>query len=260
MAARPVGKTNPSFPNSQTKSPIRIVPVHPHIRDAAAPAPHLTYRNGPLLTNVEVFTIFWGAAWQDGANTLLSQQMNSFFDFILSSQLLDQLNEYSVPGKNIGHGKRIGTELLTAPAPGKTVQDSAIQSMLKSELANGTLPAANANSLYFVFLPPGSTVKQGGSASCKEFCGYHDATPDGVFYAAMPFPGCTGCIGSLTLFPALTSTSSHELCEAITDPIPGQGWYDDNNGEIGDICAWKTKQLGPYTVQLEWSNTAGSCI
>ena len=59
---------------------------------------------------------------------------------------------------------------------------------------------------------------------------------------------------------ALTSTSSHELCEAITDPIPGQGWYDDNNGEIGDICAWKTKQLGNYTIQLEWSNNASSCI
>jgi hypothetical protein len=50
------------------------------------------------------------------------------------------------------------------------------------------------------------------------------------------------------------------LCEAITDPIPGQGWYDDANGEIGDICAWKTKKLGQYTVQLEWSNTAGACV
>jgi hypothetical protein len=67
-------------------------------------------------------------------------------------------------------------------------------------------------------------------------------------------------MGGLTVLPALTSTSSHELCEAITDPIPGQGWYDDSNGEIGDICAWKTKQVGAYTVQLEWSNTAGNCI
>ena len=59
---------------------------------------------------------------------------------------------------------------------------------------------------------------------------------------------------------ALTTASSHELCEAITDPIPGQGWYDDQNGEIGDICAWQTKRLGPYTVQLEWSNKAGRCV
>ena len=46
----------------------------------------------------------------------------------------------------------------------------------------------------------------------------------------------------------------------ITDPVPGQGWYDDNNGEIGDICAWKTRTLGGYTIQQEWSNKAGACV
>jgi len=245
---------------AKVKTPIRIVPLHPYVRDAAAPAPHLTYRNGPLLTNVEVFTIFWGSDWQISANNQLSEQMNAFVDYILGSPLLDQLAEYSVPGQTIGHGKRTGTTLLTLPEPGKSVQDSHLQSMLNTELGKGAIPPANPNSLYFVFLPPGTQIKQSGAASCKDFCGYHDATPENVFYAAMPFPGCTGCLGGLPLLDALTSTSSHELCEAITDPIPGQGWYDDANGEIGDICAWKTKQLGQYTVQLEWSNSAGSCI
>ena len=46
----------------------------------------------------------------------------------------------------------------------------------------------------------------------------------------------------------------------ITDAIPGRGWYDDTNGEIGDICAWKTKTVAGYTVQLEWSNKQGACI
>jgi hypothetical protein len=260
MSTRAVRKTHATSAKSHSKSPIRIVPLHPHVRDAAAPTPNLTYRNGPLLTNVEVFTLFWGSAWQDPANSPLSQQMNAFFDFVLSSKLLDQLAEYSVPGKSIGHGKHIGTTVLTSSEPGKSVQDSAIQSMLQSELTSGTLPPANPNSLYFVFLPPGTQLKQGGSASCKDFCGYHDATPAGIYYAAMPYPGCAGCLGGLAALPALTSTSSHELCEAITDPVPGQGWYDDSNGEIGDICAWKTKQLGAYTIQLEWSNAAGSCL
>ena len=249
-----------AVPKKKVKSPIRIVPLHPHVRDAAAPTPLLTYRNGPLLTSVEVFTAFWGAAWQEAANTQLSQQMNAFFDFVLTSKLLDQLTEYNVPGMSIGHGNRVGSTILTSSEPGKSLQDSAIQSMLQSEIANGTLPPANSNSLYFVFLPPGTQVKLSGAASCKDFCGYHDATPGNIFYAAMPFPGCTGCLGGLALLDALTSTSSHELCEAITDPVPGQGWYDDNNGEIGDICAWKTKTLGTYTVQLEWSNSANSCL
>ncbi|MGH3578425.1 MAG: hypothetical protein ACRDU0_12830, partial [Mycobacterium sp.] len=94
---------------------------------------------------------------------------------------------------------------------------------------------------------------------CQAFCGYHSDIGGQIFYAAMPYPGCAGCTGNLAPFDALTSTSSHELCEAITDPIPGQGWYDDANGEIGDICAWKTRKLGAYTVQLEWSNRNNTC-
>ena len=92
---------------------IRIVPLYesggtPTVDAAkAAPpvAPQLTYRNGPLLTAVEVFTIFWGPAWQQGANAALVTHVNQFFDFILTSPLIDQLAEYSVAGKTIGHGR-----------------------------------------------------------------------------------------------------------------------------------------------------------
>ena len=245
------------------KHPIRVVPLHrpeAPARAAAAPAPVLTYRNGPLLTAVQVFTVFWGSAWQQAPNTGLLQQMNQFFDYILTSQLMDQLAEYSVPGQAIGHGSRIGTTVLTSPALGASVQDSDIQQLLQQQIDAGTLPATNPNTLYFVFLPQGVQVVQANSASCQAFCGYHDSFGNNVYYAVMPYPGCQGCTGGLALSDALTSTTSHELCEAITDPIPGQGWYDDNNGEIGDICAWKTRTLGSYTIQLEWSNQAGSCV
>jgi hypothetical protein len=267
MATRPKTKkiAEPSTSQAHTpqikyKHPLRIVPIHGAPRVAAAVTPELTYRNGPLLTNVEVFTVFWGKAWQNATNSAVVKQMNEFFDFVLTSKLIDQLGEYSVEGKTIGHGTRSGWLTLTTSEPGAKVQDSAIHKMLQTEIAAGTLPAKNANSLYFVFFPPGTQVEQGGAASCTDFCGYHDATSDNIFYAAMPYPNCAGCEGGLTTLDALTSTSSHELCEAITDPIPGQGWYDDANGEIGDICAWKTKKLNGFTVQLEWSNAAEACV
>ena len=246
--------------------PIRIVPMHRPEAEApgatiAQAAPQLTYRNGPLLTAVQVFTIFWGSAWQKPPQSDFVPRINQFFDFILTSALLDQLAEYSVPGKQIGRGSRIGTATITSPSPGKSAQDSAIQTILQQEISSGTvLPAPTPNTLYFVMLPPGVEVIQGGSASCTAFCGYHDAINSSIFYAVMPYPGCSGCTGGLAVFDALTSTTSHELCEAITDPVPGQGWYDDNNGEIGDICAWKTRSLGAYTIQLEWSNKASSCV
>src|SRR5258705_1233668 len=240
--------------------PLRIVPLHSAPLTQATASPELTYRNGPLLTNVEVFTIFWGAAWQVSAKSPLQTHMNDFFDFILSSKLMDQLAEYNVAGKTIGHGKRTGSVTLTNSEPGKPVSDAAIQKMINAEIASGTVPANTPNSLYFVFLPPGTQVEQGGAKSCQTFCGYHDATNGNVYYAVMPYPGCAGCEGGLAIPDALTSTSSHELCEAITDPVPGSGWYDDANGEIGDICAWKTKTLGKFVVQLEWSNAADSCV
>jgi hypothetical protein len=228
---------------------------------AAVATPQLTFRQGPLLTAVEVFTVFWGNAWQQGAQAGLAQTINQFFDAILVSPLIDQLAEYSVAGQSIGHGKRIGTATVAAAKMPHSVTDAAIQHMLQQQIAsNAAFPQPSKNTLYFVYLPPKVAVVQGGSRSCQAFCGYHDNINGQVFYAVMPYPGCAGCTGGLAVPDALTSTSSHELCEAITDAIPGQGWYDDVNGEIGDICAWKTKKVGPYTVQLEWSNKANACV
>ena len=132
--------------------------------------------------------------------------------------------------------------------------------MLQHQIAtNATFPQPSANTLYFVYLQPGVSIVQGGARSCQAFCGYHNDINGQIFYAVMPYPGCNGCRGPLSAFDALTSTSSHELCEAITDPIPGRGWYDDTNGEIGDICAWKVKSVGAYQVQQEWSNANNRC-
>jgi hypothetical protein len=243
--------------------PIRVVPLRlpDELRAAPAAPPQLTFRNGPLLKNVEVFTVFWGAAWQQASQSDLVNQLNQFFDFILTSALIDQLAEYSVPGQAIGHGQRTGTITLMAPPLHHSVSDNTIQHMLQQEIAtNANFPQPTPNTLYFVYLPPRVTVVQGGGSSCQMFCGYHNDINGQIFYTVMPYPGCPGCRGTLGVLEALTSTSSHELCEAITDAIPGQGWYDDTNGEIGDICAWQTKQVGQYTVQLEWSNHNNQCM
>lgn len=246
--------------NTPRGNAIRIVPLYVPGAGVAAAA-NLTYRGGPLLSNAQVFTVFWGQAWQQSPQSNSIQQLNAFFDYILTSPLIDQLAEYNTPTQTIGHGSRVGTATVTTSDPAQSVTDAAIQNMLQNEIANNAaFPRPTSNTLYFVYLPPGVVVVQGGSSSCQSFCGYHDAINGQIFYAVMPYTDCTGCIGGLASFDALTSTSSHELCEAITDPVPGQGWYDDTNGEIGDICAWKTKQVGNYTVQQEWSNKAGACI
>jgi len=236
---------------------IRVVPLHyPQLAATA----NLTYRGGPLIEAAKVFTIFWGQSWENNADTAaLAAAMNNFFSDILVSPLIDQLAEYNVSGQTIGHGSFIGSTVVTADAPTRSVTDSAIQTTLMNWISSGTAPENDKDTIYFVYLEPGIVSVMGGSRSCHSYCGYHNNV-NGIYYAVMPYPGCRGCLGGLAVLDALTATSSHELCEAITDPVPGTGWYDDVQGEIGDICAWQFKQIDGYTVQLEWSNVQNQCV
>lgn len=156
-----------------------------------------------------------------------------------------------------------GLRLKSAPTS-TVVQDSDLQQLIADSIAASSLPAPDSETLYVLFLPSGVVVDMGSDASCTTFCGYHSnftlSGGENVFYAILPYPDCDGCLGGLQAFDVLTATTSHEVCEAITDPIPGQGWYDQANGEIGDICAWQFRQDGQYNVQLEWSNSHNSCI
>jgi hypothetical protein len=174
---------------------------------------------------------------------------------------VDQLGEYDAPPYKIGRGRWVGTTTVTSPEPGPNVTDSAIRQMLQKQLSGKTaFPAVGPNTLYFVLLPPGVSVVAGGDRSCQAFCGYHDHIDTKIFYAVVPYPNCAGCLGGVGPLDALTSICSHELAEAVTDPVPPQGWYDDSQGEIGDVCAWQNKKLGPYTVQLLWSNRTRGCV
>jgi hypothetical protein len=189
-------------------NPIQIVPLHGDALAAPATPAQLTYRGGPLLPAVQVFNFFWGTAWQ-GMQAPLVQSINQFFDYVLTSPLLDQLGEYSVAGMTIGHGSRTGAVILSTDPP-STIADSDVQALIQQEISNDSaVPQPAPNVLYFVYLPPGVTISLDGGASCSSFCGYHSDIGGKVFYAVMPYPDCAGCTGGLSVTDALTSTSSH---------------------------------------------------
>jgi hypothetical protein len=251
-----VGPKNKAFAPGEH---VRVVPLH-YPEPIVSVGAELTYRNGPLITNVELLTVFWGTLWgSTPSSTDLMNGLNQFFTDILVSPLIDQLAEYDVPSQPIGHGSFIGTKVISDNAPVGSVTDSAISRQLEQWIGATTLPKNNKNSLYFIYLDPGVVSIMGGSRSCQSYCGYHNNVGE-IYYAVMPYPSCGGCLGGLQAFDAMTGSSSHELCEAITDPVPGTGWYDDTNGEIGDICAWNFKTVVGYTVQLEWSNQQNKCV
>src|SRR5438034_7698093 len=73
----------------------------PAARVVAPAAAQLTYRGGPLLTAVEVVTVYWGAAWNEATAQATAQSLNAFFQFLVSSPYIDQLGEYNTPQQKI---------------------------------------------------------------------------------------------------------------------------------------------------------------
>jgi hypothetical protein len=169
-----------------------------------------------------------------------------------------------------------------AVAPGASLSNSDIGSWLAAQL-DGThpeWPVPDANTLFALYYPPGTTVNWPGfGQSCQAFHGYHDdvVLPSGM---PVPFAVITRCDSlpevSVTGIQYVSAVASHELVEAITDPLattstPAWGFTDDAHqvwslavgGEIGDMCALNgeaffTPPDFPYTVQRIWSNAAAS--
>src|SRR4029077_2260268 len=168
-----------------------------------------------------------------------------------------------------------------------SLTDSQIQDELVNQLPNLPAPVTDAtgnfNTLYLIYFPPGVHISVSNSDSCVGggFCAYHSSLvsplepklPYGVFPDFGPTSGCsTGGCGQSTPFDNLTSATSHEIAEAVTDVdvggatsyAPPLAWISDATGEeIGDLCNQQRAQIivgaNTYTIQQLWSNMQNAC-
>ncbi len=239
----------------------------------AAPAgAHLTYYGGRVVSNMQVVQVLWGSgAYLSGVSSTASPSIATFYQGVLNSPYVDWLTEYDTNTQSgtrtnqvIGRGSFLGQFTITPSTSATTISDATIQSELVAQIAAGHLPlpttdaAGNPNTYYAVYFPHGKTITLSGSSSCVSggFCAYHgtvaaSASAGGVelYYGVHPDmqagSGCdVGCGGAATTFQNQTSVSSHEMVETITDCevglatvlAPPLAWYDNTNGEIGDIC------------------------
>ncbi len=253
--------------------------------------------NAPIIPNVQIETVFYGSAWSGQASDAAvsaelsaeARDLNQFFGAITSSHYMDGLGQYfmTTPHGTVirpGYGTLAKVDfvpgLMTA---GQTVSEDAAQTMLANEIQHGKLDAPNGNTLYMVFMPPG--VMEAGDAGSGG--GHHSSFPYGsgtAYFATVehPLTGFRpgGGVNNATNFQILTEVASHEMVEAITDPmvnVPGQAaWGDRNSGdktfrdEIGDV----TQDIPPpggimglegpagygYVVQKYWSNQANTSV
>jgi hypothetical protein len=252
---------------------------------------HLNYYGGRVISNVQVAVVFWTA----NVDFTTQNQIKGFYSTVDNSPYIDMLSEYNTvgltgfvdgqPGSNqtIGRGTALGPYTITPSInTSTTVDDNDIQAELQAQITAGNLPppatdgAGNVNTLYMVYFPRGYTITLQGSASCLQFCGYHGTYINNnlsIPYGVMPDLGSGGCrsgCGSGTTFQNLTSVSSHELAESITDTEVGiatvigrpLAWVDPtgSGAEIGDLCNHQHATLSGYTVQNEWSNSRNACF
>ena len=254
---------------------------------------HLTYYGGPVVSSIKIVVVYYG----NGAYLpQLSTDLPNFYTAVTNGTYMDMLSEYSTQG--VSGGGTTGNEIIarggsnaflgsytitpSATNNGSTITDAQIQAELLAQINASHLPApdydanGNADTIYMIYFPPGKTITQGGSSSCVSggFCAYHGTINNSgrnLLYGVQPDmqsgSGCyTGC-GNSTVFNNYTSVGSHEFAEAITDAAvglatvtgPPLAWYDNTNGENGDICNAIQGTADGYTVQAEWSNLQNGC-
>lgn len=274
------------------------------------------YYGGPIISNPDIVVVYWGSTVSNvvkcGGGTDSHGNcigVSRFFSATADSTFIDMLQEYNAnvnatagskngspgTGQLVGRGTvHVGSPFVITPHAansGSTIFDANIQNEIQAQITAGTLPApatdstGNVNTLYFVYFPPGLFISDPEFGSCVSYCAYHSTfalnakdVPYGVIPDFGPGSGCDLGCGSGSQWQNVTSASSHEFAEAITDEAVGIGnfvdfplaWYDINNGEIGDPCNQHTDTFKSdsitYTVQQEFSqksyvaNHSAGCV
>jgi uncharacterized repeat protein (TIGR01451 family) len=304
---------NPATPAAEIgQSPghglIHIVPFgRANVIQSAAPVgAHLTYFGGPVVSNLHVAVVFWGP----NVNTAITGAggIDQFFTDITGSRFYDLLTEYSTAGVTspsnvstnqvINHGQFDGKFTINpslCPGPAAcSLTDAQIQAELQAQISNAHLPQpvsdgqGTIETLYMIYFPPGISISVGGLNSCVSggFCAYHSNTPSATASLRIPYgvlpdfappSGCSMGCGAGSLFQNVTSVTSHEMAETVTDvqvgsastTAPPLAWYDPDPvsnplGEIGDICNGQDVQVVAnntlYMVQTLFSNLQNNCV
>jgi hypothetical protein len=250
---------------------------------AAYPAPHpappqIVNQGGPVLAAPHFVPIFY-------PNDPLESDAVAFLTAMTTSTYWSTTTaDYRIGAASVS------SPVILADAPPTTIDDSAIQSWLGTQIVHNTAFGGppTSNSFYVIVYPEGTTVTMPnpypsvpGStiASCSFFGGYHSSfkLADGtaVVYAVIPrCPAQPNFPGKSTAVDSLTTTLSHELVEGSADPLvksaPGFTSTDADHlvwgqvfpgAEIADLCDLVPddyQQLTglPFTVQRIWSNAS----
>ncbi len=248
--------------------------IAPAAPPAAGKYTGFVYHGGPIITAPSVTVTFWGPSWTSGG---AASRLDQFCQDLLVSGFMNVISQYGV-----GSGTYAGSSNIASVA--SQLNDAGVQSTIQSAIDAGTVPeppANNTSQVLIVFLDESIEINDpnAGLVLCEPTgdtaFGYHNffttragndfyysivpALDDACLQASCP-GGDSGCSLSLTETQEQrrTQVASHEFAEMTTDPHLS-GWYDQQNGENGDICNGEADTItvgaNTWTVQRIYSKT-----
>jgi hypothetical protein len=217
------------------------------------PPPLVPTQGGPVLAQLKVVTI----TFTNDPDATLKE---GFGDWLVGSAWMAAAAEYGVLSATHLTKVRIGS---AAPA---TATEAEIRAFLAAKVADGTLAAPTAGTLFAIHYPATTALALTGYIHCTDFSGYHSETSiDGQKAAFAAIGACPTYVNGLSAQENMLRTASHEIIEAATDPLtfsdPAFIAIDDSSpwyfyaGEVGDICPLsQVFRENGFLAQRFWSN------
>lgn len=239
--------------------------------------PTMTFHGGSVIPHVKVQALYLGSDWSSSARLYQQTgQLEGFCQYVVHSRYMTMLG-------SMGYGVGRGSWSQGAIDPlvidkGYYLEDSAIQGRIQDAISAGDLRSPDASRLYVVFVEGGVSLIDGAGDSSDGaqgdsggYFGYHNQFDGGdaygrgvaIHYAVVTYPGAGNPYdrhlhGAQRVVGTMTSTASHEIAEAATDP-DGDGWFDARGNEVGDV-ADDDALLGGYVVQALVNKRERECI
>lgn len=215
----------------------------------------LSDHGGSVVSAAAFLPVFYNGATAAVLQSGVDAMVNNFSG---SDPGMKVITQYSKVGNPISATLIHVPDFVDNKSAPRRISDSGVQSYLTG-LFNAAKIPVSTTTIYGVYLPQGTVSTLGSSRSCTSYCGYHSSyTYNGltILYAVFPYNDCSGCsLSGKTVLDMETIVTSHEIREAITDPV--NAWWESSSGyEADDKCAWHNlyQQTGGAWVQPEYSN------
>jgi hypothetical protein len=256
----------------------RYMPTADMPRGAVQPDIQLVYGGGPVLVAPKMYVIFWGfkaAGDPNKMKPLLKNYAKNIGGSAYNNIYTQYYQDINNVKTNITNPSNQGNKTTFWADDTNPIPSHPTDSQVAAESLAGVAHFGyDANGSYVVV----TAHNHSSSGFGTSYCAYHSATTSGgklVSYTNLPYiPDAGHSCGSGQVSPPSDETSAdegvtivegHEYGESVTDPNPPSGWYNNAQGEIGDICAWQNIANDPYgsksyTAQPMFSNASSSCV